>query len=226
MAVNLEEPDRLPFTIFTYLVNVSRLLPNILRVVSGRSAESARAAAPTLLAAVRAIETSSLSVPGTNIGTGAVHMWNLYRGVRIKLHHCVVLLVVFAQTSMVQSCPRRLLQEQRNICLQAINADVQSVFDTIEHRTLPGTGDDSPPAIFPPPCWIDSLRNLWPLSVICRLMTIPAHQREAAVCLLRKIRGELGFGGAVQCHMRPVILPTEVRKALERDNVLEYLLTE
>lgn len=224
LAPDLHDRERIPSAVFTYLLDVSTLLPRLLRVVCEGSSAAALAAVPELLRAVEAVEASFPQHRAVDPVT--VYLCSIYRGVRVKLHHCLLLLVVFAGTvPTLPAASRRALREQREASLAVIETEVQRILDSVE-VIAPSAGGSAAGVAG---SWMDALRVLWPLSVVARVATVPKSQREAAVGALRRIKRETGFQRVapervVPARMEPFVVPVEVEGVSGRESTLVGLL--
>ena len=212
IALDLHDRDCLPFAVFTYLLDVSALLPRMFRLVCEGSQTAAAAAAPSFLRAVEAVEKSFPEIRAG--GSATVHLWATYRGVRVKLHHCLILLLRFAETSPgISTAARHAFQERREASLCVIRAEVQGLLDVVE-AIAPARGqygDKSGGA----PSWMDVLRVLWPLSIVARLATVPAGLRETAVRSLLVVRRCTDFSAWFPCLLSRSLCPPRLRDRLE-----------
>lgn len=209
----------------SYFVKASLLLPRVLRLVCGDSADAARAAAPELLTTIHEVESLALPIDSGDLSTEEIHLWNRYRGIRIKLHHSIVLLTIFAETSTLLSCPQRTLQEQRRASLEIISSDSRGILGSVGFWVVPSiVGDGRTLARNIPSCWISLLRTLWPMTIASRLMTVPAREREMALDLLQRLKNDLGFPRDPHVPLKPGILPAEIASIAERDSELRTLL--
>ena len=221
IAPDLHDRDCLPFAVFTYLLDVSALLPRMFRLFCEGSPTAAAAATPGFLRAVEAVEKS---FPETRAGGPAtVHLWAPYCGVRVKLHHCLILLLRFAETSPdISTAARRAFQERREASLCVIRREVQGLLDVVE-AIAPSRGQYGDTSRGTP-SWMDVLRVLWPLSIVARLATVPAGLREAAVRSLLVVRRCTGFQRVVPLHIEPVLVPPEIERSPGTDTTLEGVL--
>jgi len=199
MAAHMDDEHRGPHAAYSFLVDISKFLPSVIRKTQEGDATAALAALPVVL---RDLQAADISEKGLNLldrfyTQGYIH--NICRAVRARVHSAVGELIDLASTAaMTGPWLGDMLRDKRAASEKVVSRMVQEMLDNL---AVFGEGDPSDgggiTTLLTTLCWGDTLKNLWSVFHIAQLDGLPGPLSEQARALLVQVCREVGIERAL-----------------------------
>jgi len=191
MAAHMDDDHRGPHAAYSFLLDVSILLPTIDRVTHEGDAVDALAALPGLLLRLGDVDAPGVPFHLLDRFHTQTYIRNICRTVRARLHSAVVRLVDCAARAPVPARLVELLRAQRAASVQVVHDMVGEILGSIA-VVDPDRGSLQLSTL----CWGDTLKHLWCVFHVAKLGTVSGDQSELVQELLLQVCRVVGIEDA------------------------------